>query len=317
MLGQGPFKWPILPYSAARIGIDIPVTRPAFFDKAAVQDVGCPNDNASDTGSDTTEGDDEGETNTRGTGSRHFSGDHMLLFLELARHLRSSSDLTKVLELAATLFGLDWSEVKPNLILPHRTTMSRALVRLDMLQMQWSRQCWKDGYAMAASWQAVCIRMYIYIYIYIYEHMCIYIYMYICKHIQYVCSFVYTRQTPRRRITTTTSANARIALSCVQRPLTLSSCIRARPSPSSACCCLWACWAMAKATWLIRCASCCMLCTCRPGLLRPSARCVGVSGACARTRAQNVDCAMPPTSSTLKWPSGVWVSIHTGFVLVS
>jgi hypothetical protein len=188
-----------LPYTAPRIGIHIPVTRPAFFDKAAVQDVGCPNDNASDTGSDTTEGDDEGETNTRGTGSRHFSGDHMLLFLELARHLRSSSDLTKVLELAATLFGLDWSEVKPNLILPHRTTMSRALVRLDMLQMQWSRQCWKDGYAMAASWQAVCICIYIYIYmsICVYIYICIYVSIYSMYAVLFIPGRLLDAESPR------------------------------------------------------------------------------------------------------------------------
>eukprot|EP00972_Heterocapsa_arctica_P056551 8347563-Heterocapsa_arctica.AAC.1 len=78
----------------------------------------------------------------------------MLLFLELGRYLVSTANMAKVLEIVAKLFGLDWNIVKLTVKVPARRTLERSLVTLDMLSMHWSRGCWKNGYTMAASWQA-------------------------------------------------------------------------------------------------------------------------------------------------------------------
>ena len=66
--------------------------------------------------------------------------------------MQNSESLRRVLELAAELLGVD-SATAREVRLPHRTTLTVAQQRLDLLAMHWRRFCFGEGVRMAASWQ--------------------------------------------------------------------------------------------------------------------------------------------------------------------
>ena len=76
----------------------------------------------------------------------------MLICLELGSLLQNSESLRRVLEMAAALLGVDSAPAR-EVRLPHRTTLTVAQQRLDLLAMHWRRFCFGEGVRMAASWQ--------------------------------------------------------------------------------------------------------------------------------------------------------------------
>ena len=85
----------------------------------------------------------------------------MLLLLELGGLLQNSENMRRVLELVAVLLDVN-SEKVSKLRIPHRTTISKAKIKADLLGMQWRRFCFGEGMRLAASWQVDASEQYHY-----------------------------------------------------------------------------------------------------------------------------------------------------------
>ena len=83
-------------------------------------------------------------------GAKRYKASQLLLFLEFASFLRSSSDLRKALVVAAKILDVELGAID----IPCRQTLSRSLVKLDLCMMLWERHSSRNGFACAASLSA-------------------------------------------------------------------------------------------------------------------------------------------------------------------
>ena len=132
MAAQKPFTMPMFRHQAAVLGLMMP---------DIVDEHSClaePYQSSSD--EDDIETADEHERRQPTKDNHRSLMVDLLMYLELSSMLKSSANVKRVLVLAAQLLGGWKPELESTLRVPHRSTLSRARVKLDIAMLLWRQR---------------------------------------------------------------------------------------------------------------------------------------------------------------------------------
>ena len=134
------FQWPVLPTQIAQLGLDVPLTPMRFEEERAK-----PADCIMDSDEESSDSGDEFD----GKQFERYPASRLILFMRLARLLRSDEYLTEALEIASMLLGVHREFKDPTspdyMRVPSRRTISKGTLKLDMGMMLFARLNTRKG----------------------------------------------------------------------------------------------------------------------------------------------------------------------------
>ena len=134
MQGRLAFRWPLFPTEILSVGLELPT--PSYD-----LPLHAPHTADHDDGNDENPGDGPDFGEYQDGASRRYHPAMILNCCRLASMLKPGSSLKAALTLAAEVMGVD-TEKADSMQIPHRSTLQRAQVKVDLCIMLWSRYLW-------------------------------------------------------------------------------------------------------------------------------------------------------------------------------